>query len=159
MEVYNTTLADASSHNLKTGCTFDIFTTQVNVRNHISLGISSLASLKRDDRFHSVYSTFQLRYQNICEPFPSIGSLVLDDLDSIGVFCWLLYGYLCAFLCVKTIRMFRELEPLTVRPSLRSCRFRDRCNWLHCRYEISQNPSTSIPYPVYNPCHRLGLPW
>ena len=77
-KVYNTTLADASSH--KTGCTFDIFTMQVNVWNYIPLGISSLASLKRDDRLHSVYSTFQLRYRNICEPLPSIGSLVLDDL-------------------------------------------------------------------------------
>jgi len=79
-KVYNTTSADASSHKLKTGCTFDIFTTQVNVWNNISLGISSLASLKRDDCLHSVYSTFQLRYQNICEPLPSIGSLALDDL-------------------------------------------------------------------------------
>jgi len=92
MEVYNTTSADASSHNLKTGCTFDIFTTQLNARNHISLGISSLPSLRRDDRLHSVYSTFQLRYRNICEPLPFIGSLVLDDLESIGVFIWLLDG-------------------------------------------------------------------
>jgi len=93
MKVYNTTSADASSH--KTGCTFDIVTTQVNARNHFSLGISSPASLKRDDRFHSVHSTFQLlvvRYKNIREPLPSIGSLVLDDMETFRVFIWLLDG-------------------------------------------------------------------